>query len=554
MVDFASIRQDGCYYADKTRLLYQLVREKTPYFLSRPRRFGKTLLVSTLKYILQGRRDLFQGLWIDGSDYDWKAYPVIRLEMNYAADDNVREMNNNLAFMLDEMAAYEKISLKEAKTPKNKFSTLIRLLYTEYGSQKVAILIDEYDAPIIEHINNSTMADKIRRALRRFYGVLKTNNEMIGHIFITGVSRFTKTSIFSGLNNLEDLTLDSKFSTICGLTEANLEDILAERQDPTLAALIKKGVMRAGSTGDDLRQLIKDWYDGYSWDGENRVYNPWSALQFIKKATIDDYWYDSGSPSFLVELIRSKKIIFDYSKDITDFTASRNAIDQINNLKSAPVMFQTGYLTIKECKTVEGAQSIYSLTIPNLEVKASLIPLILSIEPLKNPLMGQRYAAKMCERLFALDAVGLGNAFTDFLSQLTYDALFDAEKYYYGLFELIMMMVDQRYDSQAHTAFGRLDFFISDPEGNDFIIEIKYLMEGKTSDGKRPVPPKEPEKLAQLHSKMVPLAREALDQISQLYVDRFKGGPNRVFKVALVIARRQIVLAQIEEEVSRGIE
>jgi hypothetical protein len=243
--DFATIRKKGNYYADKTGLLYRLATDENPTFLSRPRRFGKTLLVSTLKYILQGRRDLFKGLWIDSSDYDWNPYPVLKLEMNVVGGNDVTTMNRNLSKRMVNLAILDDIVLMEDDTPSIMLETLLILLFKKYG-QKVAVLIDEYDAPIIEHIHDSAKADEFRIALKRFFGVLKTYGEVIGHIFITGVSRFTKTSIFSELNNLRDITLESEFSSICGLTGTDLEDLLVELGDSTLKTLIGKQRMPHG--------------------------------------------------------------------------------------------------------------------------------------------------------------------------------------------------------------------------------------------------------------------------------------------------------------------
>jgi hypothetical protein len=229
----------------------------------------------------------------------------------------------------------------------------------------VAALIDEYDAPIIKHINDSTLADKFREYLKEFYGVLKSNDEMFGHILITGVSRFTKTSIFSEFNNLRDITMESEFSSICGLTETNLEGLLVEQGDLTLQTLINKRWMPHGSSISDLRCLIDQCYDGYSWDGETRVYNPWSVLNFFDGAKFISHWYQTGTPKFLKELVSRWQIRFDLSVELPTITETDNVIDDLASLEPAVIMFQTGYLTIGETLPTFGDSDTYRLTLSN---------------------------------------------------------------------------------------------------------------------------------------------------------------------------------------------
>jgi hypothetical protein len=217
------------FYVDKTELLYQLVKDQKPYFLSRPRRFGKTLLLDTIRYILMGRRDLFEGLWIDRVDYDWIPYPVIRLEMNGFSPDTPKEINSELSILLLDAAEEEKIEINSA-SPGTMLKSLIKKVYRKYGGkEKVAILIDEYDALIVHFIDNPKKAKIAREKLSNFYSILKTRSNEIGHIFITGVSRYAKASIFSKLNQLVDLTLRDKYSTICGFTQDDVDASIRPR-------------------------------------------------------------------------------------------------------------------------------------------------------------------------------------------------------------------------------------------------------------------------------------------------------------------------------------
>ncbi|MDR1872433.1 MAG: AAA family ATPase [Deltaproteobacteria bacterium] len=587
--DFATIRQLGDYYADKTQFLYHIARRPTTCFLSRPRRFGKTFLLSTLKYLLEGRRDLFKGLWIDKSDYNWTPYPVIKLEMNTVIANNAAVMEKRLSNLLlslvrqeekkeekekEAKAAKEKEEKekkgekeekweKEAKAAKEKEEKaarekeklnwitpgdiliwLISHLYENSG-QKVAILIDEYDAPIVKHIINPPKAEEFREALNDFYAMLKTNIEKIGHIFITGVSRFTKTSIFSKLNNLKDITFNERYAAICGLTEADLDDLLSDREDQTLAAFIEKGVMLPGSDGADLRNLIRDWYDGYSWDGKTRVYNPWSHLSCLDDAEISDYWYDSGTPSFLVDLGLEGKVKFDWLKDIPNITKSKNVIDKIEKIPPEVLLFQTGYLTVKETLPKLGALKNYRLDFPNLEVRAALIPLSLSITPPENAHLASGLATRLRDSLFSLDAKGLEEAFSQYLAQFPYDDSLELESHFSTLLQSALMMAKQEFNTQEHSLHGRLDIHLTSPKGDEHIIELKVYREKKPETGSLG-PPKNEEEKAKLLKAMAPSAQRALNQITTYYADKFTGGPNRVVLTALVIARRNVILAKFK--------
>jgi hypothetical protein len=263
-------------------------------------------------------------------------------------------------------------------------ASLIELIYEKYG-QEVAILIDEYDAPVIKEIESPPLAEKNREVLAEFYGALKTVNKERGLVFITGVSRIALASQFSGLNNLRDLTFDSDFADICGLNASELEILLDERHGQTIEALMAKGQMGPGSDVDDLRRLVQDWYGGYSWDGRTRVLNPWSTLSFFQENTISNFWHPTGTPSFLIKWISSKKKEFDLSKNYVIYE-SQNIIDEVDKLKQQIYLFQTGFLTLKEDLTAPGELASYRLGLPNREVEDSLRSLGLSTGPTRKSL------------------------------------------------------------------------------------------------------------------------------------------------------------------------
>jgi hypothetical protein len=280
IASFPAIIKQNCIYVDKTMLLFELLKTRRPFFLSRPRRFGKTLLVDTLENILRGNRELFKGFWIYNSDYDWVPKPVIHLSLDATPTDSIKQFESDIITDIFDIAKSENIILSGTSLPRI-FKSLIDMLYEKYALP-VSILIDEYDAPILSQLDNPAQAEKIRKRLQLFYGVLKQKEKIRGFSFVTGVTRFVKTSIFSGLNNLIDLTLNKKYATICGFTLEELDSFFAEHLEAMLANFKARGVLpqvlTPEATAVDLRRLILEWYDGYSWDGETRVLNPWAIL------------------------------------------------------------------------------------------------------------------------------------------------------------------------------------------------------------------------------------------------------------------------------------
>ncbi|MDR1084780.1 MAG: AAA family ATPase [Deltaproteobacteria bacterium] len=292
-------------YVDKTQHIYNLIAADDLYFLSRPRRFGKSLLISALNCLFKGQRELFKGLRIDSSDYDWQPYPIINISFGDAYAPDLETFKSYLMSTLTNIADEEGLPISDT-VHSSYFRSLIGKLSDKYKTE-VVLLIDEYDAPIVNNILNEPLADKIRELLKSFYGVIKTKYELLRFVFITGVSKFTKTSLFSELNSLVDLTLESDYSSICGITEEELVFYFQDYFPNTLEDLMKYSYLPSGSTETDLLNKIRHFYDGYSWDGETRVYNPWSIMNFLRKKTFNCFWYESGSPTFF---IKEKQSIF----------------------------------------------------------------------------------------------------------------------------------------------------------------------------------------------------------------------------------------------------
>jgi Protein of unknown function (DUF1703)./Predicted AAA-ATPase. len=344
---FEKIRNSNYYYIDKTVFVKKL-EDGGYYFLSRPRRFGKSLFLDTLKEAFSGNKELFKGLYLyDNWDWD-KKYPIIKFDLSQAYPDTEENLIKSLDSFLKAIAKEHQITLEE-EILGLRFKELIQKLYEKYN-QKVVVLIDEYDKPILDVIEDIEKARRNRDILKKFFEILKPSDPYLKLAFLTGVSRFSKVSIFSGLNQLNDITIDPSFATVCGYTQSELESVFEDRLK------------------DFDKEKIKVWYNGYSWLGES-VYNPFDILLLFDKKMFKPYWFETGTPTFLIKMfIKNKYYIPELEKlEVGDEILSNLDVD---NIRIENLLFQSGYLTIKEFKT-KGNKNLYTLSFPNLEVKMS---------------------------------------------------------------------------------------------------------------------------------------------------------------------------------------
>jgi len=360
---FEIIKQRNCLYVDKTEHIHRLVSSGTVYFLSRPRRFGKSLLVSTLKCLFQGRKELFEGLWIASHGaWEWQPHPIVLLDFNEIPHNSPEQLARGLATRLRQIAAEHDISL-QPNDLEWEFNQLILALFQK-TQQPVVVLIDEYDKPLIDHLGRGeqgmTIAKANRDILKTFFGVLKgaTVSTALRFVLLTGVSRFSRVSIFSELNNLYDLSMSAPYADMLGYTQAELERDF----QPHLEQL-------AQTLGWPMAQLmakLEQQYNGYRFSERNiKVYNPFSILNALVDLAIKNYWFVSGTPTFLVNLLREKQFHVADIEQI-EVTPSVFTTFDLDNLKSEALLFQTGYVTIKDVQ-----EELYILGYPNQEVKVS---------------------------------------------------------------------------------------------------------------------------------------------------------------------------------------
>ena len=334
---FEKIRREGYAYVDKTRFVYKLADEGSYYFLSRPRRFGKSLFLSTLEAYFEGKKELFEGLAIYDMEKEWKRYPIFHIDLNTA---NFREEDSLYAILNDSVAAWEeKYGTRESETTLAlRFKGVIARAAEKEG-RGVVVLIDEYDKPILQTLRDRELQDRHRAMLKAFYSVLKTQDRYIRFAFITGVTKFGKVSVFSDLNNLMDISMDPRYISICGMTEKELVDNFHEGIDELGEAY--------GDTEAETLEKLKIRYDGYHFEEHTQgIYNPYSVLNTLAKLRYKDYWFETGTPTFLVDLLKM------HSYRLPDLTKEYVSSDVINSVDSLstnpiPVIYQSGYLTIK---------------------------------------------------------------------------------------------------------------------------------------------------------------------------------------------------------------
>ncbi|WP_066971345.1 ATP-binding protein [Methanobrevibacter filiformis] len=472
IASFEDIRKDNYLYIDKTKYIYDIISSGKTYFLSRPRRFGKSLLLSTMENLFLGKKELFEELYIYDK-WDWnESYNVIYLDMSELENNSVEELEMDLTDTIERIAKLNNIIIDEKISLKKKFSNLIVDLYENTGNN-VVVLIDEYDAPILDNITNETLVKNIRRTLQSFYNVLKTKDKYIEFIFITGISKFAHTSIFSKLNNPTDITLSNKYSTICGISHTELEEYLHDY----IGNLAEKNDMNY----DECLGEINRWYDGYSWDGEKRVFNPQSTLSAISKnnTNISNFWFETGTPKFLVEILKNRAIQIDYFKPITLTESELRQYDPSSS-KDVPLLFQSGYLTIKE-KYVDNNNIInYILGIPNFEVEIGFKDNLLELYEEKIENRFKKSKESVWEDFINGNCEELSKRLRAFISGLPYYLRLSKDnkekwKFYSLVFTTWARAMDFEITEEKAIEDGRIDFILENIEKEQIIIvEMKY--------------------------------------------------------------------------------
>jgi hypothetical protein len=452
--DFRKLREGNYLYVDKTEVIFKLITSGQYYFLSRPRRFGKSLLLSTLKYLFQGERELFDGLWI-ADQYDFKQHPVLHFSFS-SIGYKTMGLAAALEAKVDDLAGAHQISL-ERKTYDQKFAELLTKLSTE--ERKVILLIDEYDKPLIDYIDQPDQAERNRDVLKTFFSVIKDADPYLRFFLITGVSKFSKVSLFSDLNHLRDITLVDQFETIAGYTQGELDHYF----ESDMRRLSEK----MGEKTETLREKIKLWYNGYRWGAEARLYNPFSILNFFASGRFANYWWETGTPTFLIKTLRQG---FHY--DLNQIEAGEVMFESftLDNLNWLALLFQTGYLTIHDYNP---EYRLYTLGYPNLEVQDTMHQHLLAAYRETVTTDSLPLLIKIKKALEANDLERTMELIDTLFSTIPYQLYQQkTEAFFHAVLHLSFAGIGMIAESEVSTAKGRVDTVVHTKE-RIYVMEFK---------------------------------------------------------------------------------
>ncbi len=463
---FEKIREDDLIYVDKTHLIYQLVKNRAYYFISRPRRFGKSLLLTTIKSFFRGHEHLFKGLYIYDKIEKWEQYPVVHIDyslVEYKQGQKIFEIS--LLNHLNNIAHEYNIDLSKTIIA-DAFSELINKLHNQYG--KVVILVDEYDKPMVDTLTKPEKFEENREILRGLYGTMKGLDSQLRFVMLTGVSRFAKVNVFSGMNNLEDISMTESYSQITGFSQSELETYFA----PHIEAVRQK----FNTKKEILLEAIKKKYNGFSWDAKHFLYNPFSIFKFLLDKEFGNYWFSTGTPTFLIDLIihqKSEPANFENIK-VADLEGSSL---QIKNLPLIPLLFQTGYLTIKKI-TYDGFAQRFFLDYPNDEVSHSFITFLAAAFVQKDEFEIQPEAIELRDALREERTNDFINRLQSFLADIPARLHLPKEAYYHSLVYMLLRLTGMKMLLEKETDKGRIDAVLELPD-KIYIIEFKFAQVSK---------------------------------------------------------------------------
>ncbi|MDE7440761.1 MAG: ATP-binding protein [Muribaculaceae bacterium] len=459
--DFKTLRKDGAIYVDKTEFIHKIVDSTSKYyFLARPRRFGKSLFLSTMKYFFQGERELFKGLYIDSIDWKWEEYPVLHLDLNtdlYMEKGKLETVLDNLFREWEKRYGISEISEDYSQ----RFSNIIKTAHEKTGRQ-VVVLVDEYDKPLVGNLNKQEMFEYYHSQLASVYSNFKSSAEHIRLVFLTGVSRFSKLSVFSDLNNIRDITFSNEYADICGITEKEMKEYFQEG--------IAKLADTEGVSYDGALRLLKRNYDGYRFGPTgSEIYNPWSVLNAMEKSSIENYWNETGMPTIVAESLKRVKADLEKSFNIRCRADDLKGMDLLNPDPTA-LLYQTGYLTIK---SYNQRLRYYRLGIPNKEVERGLFSVLI-------PYYVQLHQGTTNAVLLDIvDAFVYGEperamiSLQAFFAGIDYKMKMDNENNFHNAFYLLTHILGLDVETEVHTSDGSIDLTI-DTDEYFYIIELKY--------------------------------------------------------------------------------
>jgi len=466
--NFPTMIEDDYLYIDKTQIIHHLITKRRLYFLSRPRRFGKSLLISTLAEIFLGNKKLFKDLWIGKSNYAWPEHPVVKLDFSSLSSATSKEFNTDLVWSLEQIAGRNSFTIHQAPSLTTKLSLLVERLAQK---NKVVILIDEYDAPLLHNLDNLKKATSMQKIMKTFFSTLKSLEAQgyIRAIFITGVTKFSKTSLFSGFNNLNDMTLEPEAAILLGYTK---EELL-ENFDEYAKIFAKNNNITKQETFD----TIQSFYNGYRFSrDESTVFNPFSVLNAFDKNNITNYWLNTGTPGFLIELLKKQ---YDNIQKLEQYEVDESFLStfEIGEVPIIPILFQAGYLTID---TYNEIAKTYTLKFPNGEVRDAFEKYILAALANSNARDITQLISQFKQALEKNDIEDFCAMFKSMLAGIPSYLHINEEAYYHSLFHIIVNLLGFKGESEVVTNKGRIDIVL-DTKLRIFIFEFKLNSTAKNA-------------------------------------------------------------------------
>ena len=463
--NFEKLRRDGYWYVDKTEQMYRLVTTGSYYFLSRPRRFGKSLLISTLEAYFQGKKELFEGLAVHGLEKEWLEYPILHLDLNTRKYDTPEALEQELSKHLEQ---WEKEYGDEysGRAVEERFYHIIRMAYEKTG-RRVVILVDEYDKPMLQAIGDDVLQDRYRSTLKAFYGALKSQDGYIKFAFLTGVTKFGKVSVFSDLNNLMDISRDERYTDICGISEKELLDNFSEDIQELAGA--------NGQTYEQACAQLKEDYDGYHFCPDSiGIYNPFSLLNTFKSRRYGSYWFETGTPTYLVELLKKNRCDL---KETFGIEADDGMLDNIFiDDNPVPVLYQSGYLTIVGHGSLPGT---YRLGFPDLEVERNFVRYIFPFYANVDRVRSASEIKKFVLEIGSGDIDGFMERLRSFLAGCPYELARDIELHYHNVLFIVFRLAGLYTEVEYRTSRGRIDLVL---KTRDYIYVMEFKLDGSAED------------------------------------------------------------------------
>lgn len=490
---FKDIRTQSYLYVDKTDLVWQIANVGKPFFLSRPRRFGKSLLISTFEAYFEGKKDLFEGLSIEKLEEKWEKHPVLHLDLNARKYEQLEDLTAMLNQYLERWETTYGTE-KRDREPEERFEYVIQRAYERTG-KGVVVLVDEYDKPLLQAIHNEELLESYRVMLKAFYGVLKSNDRYLRFVFLTGVTKFSQVSVFSDLNQLNDISMDYDYGTICGITHQEL----LNNFNPEIEQLAKSNAM---SKEETVEQMTRQ-YDGYHFHPyAEGVYNPFSVLNTFFKKEFGNYWFQTGTPTFLVKSLQKADYDLRTLMDGVEASASTFTEYRAEENNPIPLIYQSGYLTIKD---FDKEFKIYTLGFPNDEVRYGflnfLVPFYTSVTDDKKNF----YIGRFVQELRKGDIDSFMHRFEAFFADFPYELNDKTERHYQVIVYLIFKLMGQFTQAEVHSAKGRADAVVQTPK---YVYIFEFKLNGS--------------------------AEEAMRQISDKgYAEPFKGDSRQIMKIGV---------------------